>query len=251
MALAAMYQRIPYSILSEVNKKKPQNYSILKLPPSPNDKNSFAEWERVNPPSTTTFDQAKATSKGWNGPRRMGDKAPTQFKDSSFAKWTTRTFPKGIDFETALERIELSNTKEPRVLKYKLNFADGCHIVLARSNWDDPLTLYCIEAYNPNGAFEKRTQNKKNEFAATEGKQRQQFLSDDNGHLKNRKRDERGNPIHKSFRPVDTVGGAGYTFTAMSYNSFSVRDNANFPGVRPGLKETNKGAHQYLKKATV
>jgi len=150
-----------------------------------------------------------------------------------------------------LERIEKSNADEPRVLKYKLTFADGCHIVLARSNWDDPQTLYCIEAYNPNGAFDKKTGDKKAEFAATEQKSRSTFLVDENGHLKNRRRDEHGTPFNKSFKPQPAVGGAGFSFTPMSYNAFAVNDNQNFPGVRPGLKETNKTAHQYINKQRI
>jgi hypothetical protein len=239
MALAAMYQRIPYSILSEVNKKKPQNYSILKLPPAPQDK-AFEEWERKNPAATTTFDDARSKTK------RSG----TQFKDHSFAKWEAYSFPKDIDFESALERIEKSNEREPRVLKYKLTFADGCHILLARSNWEDPSTLYCTEAYNPNGAFDHHTSAKKEEFSTTEGKKRQNFLADEKGHLKNRVRDETGNPQHFSLstQPTET-GKFGFDFTPVSYISHEVKPNHNFAGVRPGIRETNKTAHQFLKKS--
>ena len=145
MSLYAMYQRIPYSTLSDISKKKPQNYAILKLPPSPNDRIAFANWERQsNAETTVTFDEARVNGYG--------------FKDTSFAKWQTRTFPKDIDFESALERIEHSNNSEPRVLKYKLNFTDGCHILLTRADFLDPASLFCTEFYNPNGSFNKKTQ---------------------------------------------------------------------------------------------
>jgi hypothetical protein len=245
MALAAMYQRIPYSILSEVNKKKPQSYAILKLPPSQTDVN-YSEWERSNPATTTTFDDAKKRVK------QQRERQPaSDFRDVSFAKWHTNTFPKDIDFESALERIEQSNAREPRVLKYKLMFADGCHILLSRSNWEDPSTLYCIEAYNPNGAFDRMTKEKKDGWDSTEGKKRQKFLVSEKGHLKTRPRDEIGSPKKTSFpsESVD-VGKAGFSFTPVSYISHEVRPNANFPGVRPGLKETNKAAYQFLQKSS-
>jgi len=244
MALAAMYQRIPYSILSEVNKKKPQSYAILKLPPSPHDVN-YSEWERSNPATTTTFDDAKKAVKTWDtyGGRKAGNKAPTYFRDSSFAKWETHSLPKDIDFESALERIEMSNSREPRVLKYKLMFADGCHILLARSNWEDPSTLYCIEAYNPNGAFAKMTNEKKEDFNQTEGKKRQKFLVSETGHLKTRSAE-----LQKSSfpDPPPPVGKEGFSFTPVSYLQHEVRPNVNFQGVRPGIKETNKTAYHYL-----
>jgi hypothetical protein len=241
MALAAMYQRIPYSILSEVNKKKPQSYAILKLPPSQSDV-SYSEWERSNPATTTTFDDAKRRSK------QTRVSAP-DFRDVAFAKWATVTFPKDIDFESALERIEQSNAREPRVLKYKLMFADGCHILLSRSNWEDPSTLYCIEAYNPNGAFDKMTKERKDNFDQTEGKKRQNFLVSERGHLKARPRDSNSSPTKTSF-PTEAiqVGKAGFSFTPVSYISHEVRPNVNFPGVRPGLKETNKSAYHFLNK---
>eukprot|EP00906_Rhabdomonas_costata_P007942 RCo011351 len=234
MSLAAMYQRIPYSVLSEVNKKRPQNYAILKLPPSPSDPN-FAEWEKTNASSTTPFDEAR--------------KKTSSFRDSSFAKWETHAFPKGIDFESALERIESSNSEEPRVIKYKLVFADGCHILLTRSNWADPSSLYCTECYNPNGSFDLKTSTKKSDFAATEGKRRQTTLVDESGHTLHRPREETGAPKNPSF-PQQAVptGGAGFDFTPMSYISHEVRPNVNFVGVRPGLKESNKTAYQFLRK---
>eukprot|EP00670_Eutreptiella_braarudii_P005261 CAMPEP_0174281860 /NCGR_PEP_ID=MMETSP0809-20121228/2279_1 /TAXON_ID=73025 ORGANISM="Eutreptiella gymnastica-like, Strain CCMP1594" /NCGR_SAMPLE_ID=MMETSP0809 /ASSEMBLY_ACC=CAM_ASM_000658 /LENGTH=240 /DNA_ID=CAMNT_0015375689 /DNA_START=46 /DNA_END=768 /DNA_ORIENTATION=+ len=239
MSLAFMYQRIPYSTLSDISKKKPQNYAILKLPPSPNDRIAFAAWERKsNAETTTTFDEARVTGYG--------------FKDTSFAKWETRTFPKDIDFESALERIEKSNAAESRVLKYKLNFTDGCHILLTRKDVLDPSTLFCAECYNPNGSFNKKTMRKKDEFAATEGKRRAKFLVNESGHLKGRKRDENGDPLNNTFsHPPPQVGKAGYTFTPTSYLTHEVKPNLNFHGVRPGLKETNKSAHQFLRKDQV
>jgi hypothetical protein len=245
MALAAMYQRIPYSILSEVNKKKPQSYAILKLPPSQSDVN-YSEWERSNPATTTTFDDAKRKSKHTRAIQQSGP----DFRDVAFAKWATVTFPKDIDFESALERIEQSNSREPRVLKYKLMFADGCHILLSRSNWEDPSTLYCIEAYNPNGAFDKMTKERKEGWDQTEGKKRQKFLVSEKGHLKTRPRDEVGSPKKTSF-PTEAVevGKAGFSFTPVSYISHEVRPNVSFPGVRPGLKETNKAAYHFLPKS--
>eukprot|EP00667_Euglena_gracilis_P023371 EG_transcript_26395 len=235
MALAAMYQRIPYSILSEVNKKKPQNYAILKLPPNQNDQTAFAAWERASAEATVTFDDARQSGNA--------------FRDSSFGKWETRTFPKDIDFETALERIEHSNSVEPRVLKYKLNFTDGCHILLTRSDWSNPTTLFCTECYNPHGEFEKKTRRKKDQFAATEGQKRQQMLVDEMGHLLYRRRKEDGDPMNHSFQNnPPPVGKVGYDFTPMTYISHEVRPNMNFVGVRPGLKETNKTAFHYLRR---
>jgi hypothetical protein len=174
------------------------------------------------------------------------------FRDSSFAKWETRTFPKGIDFESALERIENSNTQEPRVLKYKLTFADGCHILLTRTNWADPTSLYCTECYNPNGSFDKATASKKSDFHETDGKSRQKFLVTEEGHMQCRPRDEKGNPKNPSFNiPAQVVGKAGYDFTPMSYVAHEVKPNINFVGVRPGLKESNKTAYHFLKKDAV
>jgi hypothetical protein len=230
-----MYQRIPYSVLVQVNKKKPQNYALLKLPPSPHDP-SYAEWERNNSSLTTPFDEAKLTQ--------------TNFRDISFAKWETRPFPKGIDFESALERIENSNTSEPRVIKYKLNFADGCHILLTRSNWADPSSLYCTECYNPNGCFDKRTELKKTEFQqSTEGLKRRNFLVNETGHMKTRPRNEEGNPKNHTydFAPP-TTGKHGFDFSPVSYITHEVKPNVNFVGVRPGLKESNKTAYHYLRR---
>eukprot|EP00998_Keelungia_sp_KM082_P007367 NODE_3566_length_876_cov_159.887850_g3544_i0.p1 GENE.NODE_3566_length_876_cov_159.887850_g3544_i0~~NODE_3566_length_876_cov_159.887850_g3544_i0.p1 ORF type:complete len:235 (-),score=36.21 NODE_3566_length_876_cov_159.887850_g3544_i0:85-789(-) len=230
MALAAMYQRIPYSILSEVNKKKPQNYGILKLPPQPGDKN-YAEWERNNPAATTTFDDARRNGRG------------RSFKDASYARWQTQSFPAAIDFETALERIEQSNNSEPRVLKYKLTFADGCHLLFVRSNWTDPSSLHCAECYNPNREFDKATAAK----AQTQNKSKA-ALADANGHLLNRKRDEAGHPIVPSHTSAAPCGTTGFSFTPVGYITNEVRPNQNFPGVRAGLRETNKSAYQFLRK---
>jgi|UniRef100_A0A7S4LDZ3 hypothetical protein len=234
-----MYQRIPYSTLSDISKKKPQNYAILKLPPSPNDRIAFANWERQsNAETTVTFDEARVNGYG--------------FKDTSFAKWQTRTFPKDIDFESALERIEHSNNSEPRVLKYKLNFTDGCHILLTRADFLDPASLFCTEFYNPNGSFNKKTQRKKDEFAATEGKRRSKTLVAENGHLAARKRDEHADPRNNTFSIAPPqVGKAGFTFTPMSYVTHEVKPNMTFTGVRPGIKETNKSAHQFLRRDQV
>lgn len=230
MALASMYQRIPYSILSQVNKKKPQNYAICKLPTT--------NANNPHDPSVASFETARSMSSKGGG-----------LRETAFARWETVTFPKDIDFERALEAIEVSNSKEPRVLKYKLTFADGCHILLTRSNWEDHSTLYCTEAYDPNGAFHKMTNGKKDDFAATEGKKRATALADVKGHLKDRKRLDDGSPLNHSFAaPQPKVGAAGYAFTPMSYVSHEVRPNKNFPGVRPGLRETNRTAHQFLKK---
>eukprot|EP01012_Entosiphon_sulcatum_P009271 TRINITY_DN1516_c0_g1_i1.p1 TRINITY_DN1516_c0_g1~~TRINITY_DN1516_c0_g1_i1.p1 ORF type:complete len:253 (-),score=51.77 TRINITY_DN1516_c0_g1_i1:499-1257(-) len=248
MALASMYQRIPYSILSEVNKKKPQNYAILKLPPSPSDRANFAEWERQNAETTTTFDEVKAKKKFFetHAYQFVAEKVPN-FRDVSFARWETHTFPKDIDFESALERIELSNMREPRVIKYKLNFADGCHILLTRANWEDPSTLYCTESYNPNGTFDKTTAKNKASPAAM-AKKRSGFLVNEKGHLTMRPRDDGGQPLKRSIAPPVQVGKAGYSFTPMSYVSHEVKPNVSFPGVRPGIKETNKAAFQYLRR---
>jgi len=222
-----MYQRIPYSILSQVNKKKPQNYSVLKLP-SKND---------AGDPSAAAFETSRRAA------------AAAGAREKAFAKWENHPFPNDIDFESALESIEHSNLKEPRVLKYKLSFADGCHILLARSNMDDPSTLYCIEAYDPNGTFNSKTLQKKEVFNAAEGIARQNILVNENGHLTKRKRDEKGNAIHKSLTiPKEAPGTAGFAFTPMSYVGYQMRANKNFPGVRTGLKETNKSAHQFLYK---
>jgi len=227
MALAAMYQRIPYSILSQVSRKKPQNYAVCKLPSAQNSDSS-------NDPASRSFEAAR-TQHG--------------VKETAFARWDTITFPKDIDFESALESIETSNSKEQRAWKYKLTFTDGCHILLTRSNWEDPSTLYCTEAYDPNGAFNKMTQSKRDEFQKTEGQKRSKFLVDESGHLSNRRRDEDGNPINHHFAPpVETIGKAGFSFTPMSYISHQVRPNKSFPGVRPGLKDTNKTAYHFLKK---
>lgn len=245
MALASMYQRIPYSILSEVNKKKPQNYAILKLPPNPSDRVSFAEWESQKAQTSTTFDEAKARRKFFE---THGAQMPG-FRDVSFARWETHTFPKDIDFEAALERIEVSNMREPRVIKYKLNFADGCHILLTRANWEDPSTLYCTESYNPNGTFDKTTATKK-ASPQHQAQKTTKFTVNERGHLATRPRDEIGQPLKRSICAAPAVGKAGYTFTPMSYTSFEVRENIALPGVRPGIKETNKAAFQYLRKTT-
>eukprot|EP00999_Lentomonas_sp_LEN2_P000919 NODE_1918_length_698_cov_1.894921_g1868_i0.p1 GENE.NODE_1918_length_698_cov_1.894921_g1868_i0~~NODE_1918_length_698_cov_1.894921_g1868_i0.p1 ORF type:complete len:223 (+),score=18.87 NODE_1918_length_698_cov_1.894921_g1868_i0:3-671(+) len=218
-----MYQRIPYSILSQVNKKKPQNYSVCKLPDAGDASTASA-----------SFEASRSMARG---------------RDSSFTSWTTHTFPKDIDFEKALEAIEKANNSQPRAVKFKLSFADGCHILLTRSNWQDPSTLYCTESYDPNGSFNSRTGSKKDQFAATEGKKRAKCLVDGNGHLLHRKRDTRGNPVLNSLsQPHAKVGAAGYDFTPVSYLSAQTNPNKNYPGVRPGLRETNPTAYQYLKK---
>jgi len=230
MALASMYQRIPYDTLNRVNKKKPQNYAICRLPST--------SANNPHDPSVASFEKA-----------RKGAAPPGMRLDTAFARWETVPFPKDIDFERALEAIENSNSREPRVLKYKLNFADGSHILLKRSNWEDASTLNCEECYDPNGAFQKMTGSKKDDFAATEGKKRAAALANGCGHLTERKRDGEGSPLNHSFAaPQPKVGGAGYAFTPMSYISHEVRPNQNFPGVRPGLRETNKTAHQFLRK---
>jgi hypothetical protein len=161
MALASMYQRIPYDTLNKVNKKKPQNYAICRLPST--------SANNPHDPSVASFENAR---KGSGQMPRV---------DTAFARWETVPFPKDIDFERALEAIEVSNAKEPRVLKYKLNFADGSHILLKRANWEISSSLNCEECYDPNGAFHKMTNPKKDDFAATEGKKRAQALADGHG----------------------------------------------------------------------
>jgi len=232
-----MYQRIPYSTLENIREKQPQSYAFLKLPPNPNDREAFAEWEKTNRATTTTYDDACRYS-------------AVDFKDHTFAKWQTRTFPKGLELEGALERIELSNTIEARVLKYKLTFNDGCHILLTRSDPANPNTLRCTEYYNPNAIFDQNTARRKKVAAASPAaKRRHQFIVDPHGHLNSRKRAGDGEPMHNSFGfPPAVCGKMGFTFTPVSYISHAVKPNINLPGVRPGLKETSKEAYQYLRK---
>eukprot|EP01079_Euglenida_sp_SAG-EU17-18_P008702 gene8702-1560_t len=156
-ALAQMYQRIPNDILAEIQGRQPQSFGFLKMPPHPSDRQRFSEWERTTP-TTTTFDQAKATVRRYEtlGPTRAGEAAPKQFKDASYARWETRSFPKDMSFERSLERIENANKVEPRVMKFKLSFSDGAHILLARTNVGDPSTLYCIEFHDPNVTTPRR-----------------------------------------------------------------------------------------------
>ncbi|KAL0487087.1 MMP13 [Acrasis kona] len=71
------------------------------------------------------------------------------------------------------------------------------------------------------------------------------FLVDDKGHLINRNKDE---GTH-SFPQFESSGGAGFTFTPMSYVRHEVRPNVKVQGVRSELGNTNPTAHHYLPKS--
>eukprot|EP01013_Petalomonas_cantuscygni_P011599 TRINITY_DN2511_c0_g1_i1.p1 TRINITY_DN2511_c0_g1~~TRINITY_DN2511_c0_g1_i1.p1 ORF type:complete len:311 (+),score=38.40 TRINITY_DN2511_c0_g1_i1:259-1191(+) len=247
----SIYQRIPPNFLAPIVGKIPMNLVALLLPPKRSDPD-YATWGAADF-ATTPFEQISRTA----GPKR--------FRDVSWARWNAIELPAHATLEQALDAVEMHNNKLKRLIKIRLTFRDGCHLLFERANWADPDTLVCKEYRSPHATSEAALKP-----AAPHDLS---FVASENGHLTRRRRDHNGNPARSSFAsvslppihtaattlrqpgktvhstgfPPDQPGHVGFDFTPVGTNSRAVRHSRLIEGVRPRMNETSPAAFQTLR----
>ena len=218
--LAMMWQRIPPPYSNDIGDRVPMSYSVQELP------------HELQLRGLGVTDDTSV----WG-----------QTRDHPYAKWESKSFPKGTTLAQALVQLEHENSSRKRLAKIRLTFMDGVQLTLSRANVSDGSSLHCTSVYHPSAVFLDATQPRSSQ-SRQELNKRNTFLADIGGRITTgAKTSHRTFSAERLYRdcPPPIHSQPGYDFTPMSYVSFFQRANVKVAGVRPNLMSTNPQAVQY------